>query len=64
MKDKCNDNLAKCFCEKKMKHKGLHVCRCGGSWDNEKFPHSFPDISLGFNAFPNTEEEKNILKTK
>ena len=58
---KCMDNLSSCFCWQKEKHRGLHRCRCGGSWDKTGMPHSFPDISRGFNGFPLTDEELKLL---
>ena len=61
-KEICNNNYFKCFCGKEKGHNGIHKCRCGGSWDNKGYPHSFPNIFLGFNTFPNTDEEKEILK--
>ena len=60
----CHSNLANCFCEEEKGHKGLHKCRCGGSWDNDFVPHSFPDIGLGFGAFSSTEIEEEILQKK
>jgi hypothetical protein len=60
-KDVCNDNLASCFCQNKKGHKGLHECRCGGTWDNNKTPHSLPNIDLGFGFYPNTEDELRYL---
>jgi len=65
-KDKylCNDILSSCFCHEDKGHDGLHKCRCGGSWDKEKNIHSFPDISLGFGAFPLTDFERDILSNQ
>ena len=60
----CDNNFYNCFCWKQKKHKGIHACRCGGSWDNQGIPYSLPDISLGFNAFPLTDSEKERLDEK
>ena len=60
----CNDNLAKCFCHESKSHDGIHKCRCGGSWDENKIPRSLPDISRGVGAFPLSDWEKEQLKTK
>lgn len=57
----CMNNLASCFCWRKADHKGLHKCRCEGSWDSKGIPHDFPNLSYGFNAFPNTEKERKLL---
>ena len=54
--EKCNANKASCFCWKTKGHKGLHLCRCGGSWDKKGVPHSFPS---GF--WPSMPEELHIL---
>ena len=55
----CKDNLVHCFCHEAKEHEGLHKCRCGGSWDENKTPHSFP--TGGFGAFPLLDWEKEEL---
>lgn len=55
----CKNDLFNCFCKEEKEHKGLHKCRCGGSWDDDKTPYSFPNVSMGFNAFPLLGFEKD-----
>lgn len=57
----CKSNLSNCFCEEEKGHEGLHKCRCGGSWDDDFNPHSYPDISGGFGSFPLRDWEKEEL---
>ena len=58
----CKSNLARCFCHAEKGHDGLHRCRCGGSWDENKKPHSLPDImNFGFGAFPLMDWEEEEL---
>ena len=61
-KSLCNDNLENCFCWEEKGHDALHICRCSGSWDDKKVPHSLPDISRGFGAFPLMGYEKDMLE--
>ena len=61
---KCKYNFCSCFCEEPKGHKGIHKCRCGGSWDKSENPITLPDISGGYNANPLTDEENNFLARK
>lgn len=58
----CEDNLSSCFCHEAKGHNGVHVCRCGGSWDDNHTPVTFPSVS--FAGFPLTAREKELLKNK
>jgi hypothetical protein len=58
----CADNLVSCFCYEENGHEGLHICRCGGSWDKDKEPHTLPRGIFG--EFPLTKWEEEVLKAK
>lgn len=41
----CADVLAMCACELPKGHSDAHACSCGGSWDADGEPITFPELT-------------------
>ena len=39
----CGSSLASCYCVHGEGHDGPHECTCGGSWDDDGKPLTFPN---------------------